>query len=298
MLTERAKLAQRVIPMMEMGTGEPGSLSGPPPPLLQVSPSARAQERFSVTGNAIVTGGSGDLGLAACYALLEHGLQGLVIWDLNVFDVEPRYAALKSHFPGAKVRYRKVDVTDAEQVAKGVDEAVEMFGSVDILACFAGVVSAVSAFDTAPEQFRQVIDVNTTGAFLCAQAAAGAMQRQGTPGSIILTASISAHRINFPQPQVAYNLSKAAILSMKSSLAAEWGRYGIRVNSISPGYMDTILNEGAGLDEHKRAWYARNPMGRMGQPDELSGVVVLLASRAGSYINGADIIVDGGLTVF
>lgn len=119
------------------------------------------------------------------------------------------------------------------------------------------------------------------------------MIRQATGGSIIFTASISAHRVNYPQPQVAYNVSKGAILQLKSSLAAEWARYGIRVNSISPGYMDTILNAGEGLESTRQIWAARNPMGRMGDPSELVGVVILLCSPAGRYINGADILVDG-----
>jgi sorbose reductase len=85
---------------------------------------------------------------------------------------------------------------------------------------------------------------------------------------------------------------------MKNSLAAEWARYGIRVNSLSPGYMDTILNEGNGLEDVRAIWASRNPMGRMGMPSELSGPIVLLCSQAGSYINGTDILVDGGATVF
>lgn len=80
---------------------------------------------------------------------------------------------------------------------------------------------------------------------------------------------------------------------MKSCLAAEWSQYGIRINTISPGYMDTILNEGAGLEEARSIWTSRNPLGRMGKPEELSGALVLLCSGAGSYINGSDLIVDG-----
>ncbi len=118
------------------------------------------------------------------------------------------------------------------------------------------------------------------------------------PGSILFTASISAHRVNYPQPQAAYNASKAALLSLKSSLAAEWACHGIRVNAISPGYMDTILNEGEGLQEARRIWAERNPMGRMGDPEELTGAVVLLCSLAGSYITGASVVVDGGQTCF
>ena len=120
----------------------------------------------------------------------------------------------------------------------------------------------------------------------------------GIKGTIVFIASISAHRVNYPQPQAAYNASKAALLSIKSSLAAEWAVHGIRVNTISPGYMDTILNEGDGLDEARRTWTARNPMGRMGQPEELTGPLMLLCSGAGSYITGADLVVDGGQTCF
>lgn len=118
------------------------------------------------------------------------------------------------------------------------------------------------------------------------------------PASILFIASISAHRVNYPQPQASYNASKAALLSLKSSLAAEWARHGIRVNSISPGYMDTVLNEGPGLADARRIWAERNPMGRMGIPEELTGAVVMLCGGAGSYITGADLVIDGGQVCF
>ena len=86
---------------------------------------------------------------------------------------------------------------------------------------------------------------------------------------------------------MAYNVSKSAVITLKNSLAAEFARYGIRVNSISPGYMDTILNEGEGIAEGRRIWAERNPMGRMGTPDELTGAVILLSSNAGSYMTGS-----------
>ena len=119
-----------------------------------------------------------------------------------------------------------------------------------------------------------------------------------SPCSILLIASISAHRTNYPQPQAAYNASKAALLSLKSSLAAEWARHGIRVNSISPGYMDTVLNAGAGLAHARNVWAERNPTGRLGFPEELTGAVVLLCGAAGSYITGADLVIDGGQICF
>lgn len=116
---------------------------------------------------------------------------------------------------------------------------------------------------------------------------------QNTGGSIILVASISGSGVNFPEPHVNYNTSKAGVLMMSKHLAAEWGRHGITVNSISPGYMDTVLNEGEGLDEHRKIWLARTPLGRMGGKDELNGAVVLLCSDAARFITGSDIKIDG-----
>lgn len=184
-------------------------------------------------------------------------------------------------------------MTDADGIAFTFDEIHSRLQSINHLLCFAGIVGCVHAIEMPPAQWRKLLDVNTTGSFLCAQAAAKYMIEQGTGGSIMFTASISAHTVNFPQPQAGYNVSKAAVKALKSSLAAEWAMYGIRVNSLSPGYMDTILNEGAGLEEARRTWCQRNPMGRMGALGELDGVVVLLCSGAGSYITGADYLVDG-----
>lgn len=263
-----------------------------------VTPAERAKARFAIRGNAVVTGGAGDIGSVACKALLEHGLEGLAIFDLHPDEGQRMVKALQSEFPHAKITFYQVDVTDDASVATSVTRAEQEVGPIDLCLCFAGIAFAAHALDITPEKWRKMFEVNTTGAFLCAQAVAKSMSSRGTGGSIILTASISAHIVNFPQPQVHYNAAKAAILSIKSSLAAEWARFGIRVNSISPGYMDTILNEGEGLAKHRLIWAERNPFGRMGQPEELTGAVILLSSQAGSYITGADILVDGGISVF
>lgn len=283
---------------MLLSNGTSASMTPPPNVQVATDPAAGAKERFTVRGNAVVTGGAGTLGLAACDALLEHGLSGLMIFDVNPANSEKEIDALKKKFPEAKIGALKVDVTEETSVSAAMDETVETLGSVDALVCFVGVVGCVDTLEMPVAQWRRIIDINTTGSFICAQAAARQMVKQGTPGSITFTASISAHRVNFPQPQAAYNVSKAALLTLKNCLAAEWARYGIRTNSISPGYMDTILNEGDGIAEHRKIWAERNPSGRMGSPSELTGVVVLLASTSGTYINGADIVVDGGGVVF
>lgn len=248
-----------------------------------------------------VTGGAGTLGLSAARALLEHGASGVCLWDLEstLRSSQAELHSLAKDFPQARVFGVAVNVTDAAAVEEGVKSTVQTLGSLQHLFCFAGIVGVENAMDMTDAAWRKTIEVNSTGSFLCAQAAAKQMKAQATGGcSITFTASISAHRVNYPQPQVAYNVSKAAIVALKSSLAAEWAVFGIRVNSISPGYMDTILNAGDGIKEARDSWATMNPMGRMGAVGELDGVCVLLASRAGSYINGADIIVDGGGVVF
>jgi sorbose reductase len=233
-----------------------------------------------------VTGGAGTLGFEAGKALLEHGLSGLMIFDVNPAQAKEKVDELKFEFPEARIETMKVDITDDVALEKAVEETAQMLGSIDVLLCFAGVVGCTHAIEMTAAQWRKTMDINTTGTFFCAQAAAKQMVKQGTGGSIMFVASISGHRVNYPQPQVAYNVSKAALLALKNSLAAEWARYGIRVNSISPGYMDTILNEGDGLVDARAIWADRNPMGRMGMPSELTGAVVLLSSNAGSYMNG------------
>lgn len=283
---------------MQLSDGTASSKTAPPQASSSASSIERAASRFAVRGSAIITGGAGDIGSAACRALLEHGLSGLAIFDLHEESGLALVDRLKAEFPQATIVFMKVDVTDPAIVNDAITSAEAQLGSIQTCLCFAGIAFAAHALDISPEKWKTMFDVNTTGAFLVAQAAAKGMVHHGLGGRIILMASISAHIVNFPQPQAHYNAAKAAVLSIKSSLAAEWARYGIRVNSISPGYMNTILNEGEGLAEHRAMWAQGTPFGRMGEPEELTGAIILLASQAGSYMTGTDILVDGGISVF
>lgn len=296
--TARDELKKRAIPHMVLSSA--GQQSMTPAPILTPhrAPEVDASHRFSVSGNAIVTGGTGTLGLAVCHALLEHGLSGLAVFDVNAAQSEIHAQSLRCRFPSRTIVVFQVDVTNEIAVENSTKAAAETLGSIDHLFCFSGIVGCVDAIDMTPAQWRRVMEVNTTGSFFCAQAAAKRMIEQKRGGSITFTASISAHRVNYPQPQAAYNVSKAALITLKNCLAAEWARYGIRTNSISPGYMDTILNEGDGIAAARNVWAERNPTGRLGVPSELTGTAILLASAAGSYINGTDIVVDGGGLVF
>lgn len=290
---DRSSLVDRQLPEMTLSTAE-NPLTAPNPPPDNLTTAQRVQYRFQVKGNVVVTGGAGTLALEAARALLEHGASGLALWDINPDQAFEAIKTLHSKFPDRRIMTEAVDVRDAEQVSAAVESTVKVLGSIDVLCCFAGVVGCKHALDMTPDEWRRTHDINLSGSFFCAQAVARQMVEQGTGGSIVFTASISAHHTNFPQPQVAYNSSKTAILSLTKSLAAEWSSYGIRVNSISPGYMDTILNEGEGLKKARDIWNERNPMGRMGHPWELTGPLVLLCSNAGKYMNGADLIIDGG----
>ncbi|KAL9042756.1 MAG: hypothetical protein Q9214_003692, partial [Letrouitia sp. 1 TL-2023] len=279
---DRDALTSRSIPHMTLSTGDESSMTGPPLPMPHyLSSEGRAVMRFSITGNAVITGGAGTLALVNARALLEHGLHGLALLDLDPLNASFNIKRLREDFPNAVIIEKKANVTDESQVQKAISESAHELGSIDILCCFAGVVGCTHAIDMTLEEWKRTLDINTTGSFLCAQAAAKEMVKAGQGGAIVFIASISAHRVNYPQPQLAYNASKASLLSIKSSLAAEWARYGIRINTISPGYVDTILNEGAGLEKARRTWKKRNPMGRMGQPEELTGPLILLCSSAG-----------------
>lgn len=186
-------------------------------------------------------------------ALLEHGLAGLAIFDVSTkHDILER---LKSDFPEASIVAYDVDITSSPAVEKAVSAAATALGPISHLLCFAGIVDCAHAVDTSPLTFRRVIDVNTTGSFIVAQTVARQMMTAGIRGSIMFTASISGHRVNYPQPQVAYNVSKAAVAAMVKSLAAEWAHAGIRVNSISPGYMVSAICSWRSMHVHAGAMY-------------------------------------------
>lgn len=297
---ERAALASRVLPTMKLSTAQ-NPLTAPLPSAGAQTATEAAVARFKIEGNAVVTGGSGSLAQAATRALLEHGLSQVTLMDLqsSIDAAKDPINGLIRDFPQAKVHVVTVDVTDEDIARQAFQEANNIMGGIDILCCFAGVVGCVHSIAATAKEWKKVLDVNLTGSFICAQAAAKHMIASNKGGSIMLTASISAHHVNYPQPQAAYNVSKIGVTHLVRNLAAEWAVHGIRVNCISPGYMDTVLNEGDNLKEVRDIWASRCPMGRMGNVEEITGPVVLLNSkRAGRYITGSDLIVDGGAMCF
>lgn len=254
-------------------------------------------ERMRLDGKRIfVTGGARGIGKSVATAFAEAGAD-LAIVDVDLAEAQKTAMEL-AQSSGRKVIAVQTDVTDPVQVQEMVDTVTGELGGLEAAFCNAGICLNVPAEEMSYEQWRKVLDVNLTGVFLTAQAAGKYMLAHGG-GSIINTASMSAHIVNVPQPQCAYNASKAGVIQLTKSLAIEWAKRGVRVNSISPGYMATELTMNSpSLQPLIAQWNEMAPMGRMGHPRELQSICVYLAGDTSSFTTGADFVVDGAFTCF
>jgi sorbose reductase len=240
---------------------------------------------------ALVTGASSGIGKKVAEAYLQAGAQ--VAIAARHFEVLERVAAELASTGGTVMPIR-CDVTQPDQVSRMVDQVTAELGGIDIAVCNAGVINLKAMLEMSPEEFQAMQDTNVTGVFLTAQAAARAMVSQGRGGAIINTASMSGHIINVPQQAGHYCTSKAAVIQLTKALAVELAPHNIRVNSVSPGYILTELVEP--MAEYHRLWEPKIPLGRIGRPEELTGLYLYLASEASSYMTGSDVVIDGGYT--
>lgn len=251
-------------------------------------------DMFGLRGKrALVTGASSGIGKKVAQAYLQAGAD-VAIAARNVEALESVAAELSadgSDFQGNVVPIR-CDVTRPDQVSSMVDRVTAELGGIDIAVCNAGIIAVIPMLEMSPEEFQRIQDTNVTGVFLTAQAAARAMVRQGRGGVIINTASMSGSIINVPQQVGHYCASKAAVIHLTKAMAVEFAPHNIRVNSVSPGYILTELVEP--LEEYHRLWEPKIPLGRIGRPEELTGLYVYLASEASSYMTGSDVVIDGG----
>lgn len=254
-------------------------------------------EKMRLDGKkGFVTGGARGIGKSVALALCEAGAD-IAIVDMDLEEAE-KTARWLSEETGRNCFAIRTDVTDQPDVNHMIDRIMEAYGRIDIAFCNAGICINVPASEMTLEQWTKVINVNLTGVFLTAQAAGKVMLKQGS-GSIINTASMSGHIVNVPQPQCAYNASKAGVIQLTKSMAVEWATSGVRVNSISPGYIGTELILAA---PHLKAlideWNKIAPMHRLGKPEELQAIVVYLAGDMSSFTTGSDFVVDGAFTAF
>ena len=198
---------------------------------------------------------------------------------------------------GRRALFVPTDIRRRESIEAMVAATLAEFGKIDFLMNNAGITKWQPAEEVSEEDWREVIDVNLNGLFFCCQAVGRHMIAQQR-GRIINIASMSGLIVNVPQPQASYNTSKAAVIHLTKSLAAEWAPYNIRVNAIAPGYMNTPMARPFFDDPHYGgAWINAIPMKRPGQPEELGPLAVFLASDASSYVTGACMVIDGGYTI-
>jgi NAD(P)-dependent dehydrogenase (short-subunit alcohol dehydrogenase family) len=252
-------------------------------------------ERFRLDGRvALVTGGGQGIGRAYAHALGEAGAAVAVV-DISATGAETVAAELAKK--GIEALPVTADVTDPDQVQGMVDAVMKRWGRLTIGVNNAGIAGWFDAETMPKAEWDKMMALNLTGVFLCAQAEARVMLAAGY-GKIINTASMSAHISNTPQNQAAYNTSKAGVLHLTRSLAAEWAPRGVRVNSISPGYTRTqLVNEFLEKpigQEKLPHWLARTPMNRLGEVTDLQGAVVYLAAEVSDFMTGHDMIIDGG----
>jgi NAD(P)-dependent dehydrogenase (short-subunit alcohol dehydrogenase family) len=257
--------------------------------------SAPIMDRFRLTNKvAVVTGGGQGIGRAYAHALGEAGA-AVAIADMSLNTSNAVVDELKAKNIDAIAV--QVDVTKADQVQAMVDAILKQWGRLDIGVNNAGIGQWIDA-ETMPEaDWDRMININLKGVFLCCQAEARVMLPKGY-GKIINMASMSGQISNTPQNQSHYNASKAGVIHLTRSLAAEWAPRGVRVNTISAGYtrtqlVDDLLQTPVGKEMLPK-WMALTPMNRMGEVTDLQGAVVYLAAEASDFMTGGDVLVDGG----
>jgi NAD(P)-dependent dehydrogenase (short-subunit alcohol dehydrogenase family) len=253
-------------------------------------------ERFSLKDKvSIMTGGARGLGKAMAESLAQAGSH-VVIIDLDLEAAQLTADGLASE--GVRTLALRGDVTNAGEVDQMVNEVLSRFGQIDVLFNNAGIAQWVNAEEMRLEDWNRMMSVNLDSVFIVSKAVGKVMIRQQR-GSIINTSSMSGLVVNTPQCQAAYNVSKAGVIMLTKSLAYEWAKHNVRVNTIAPGYMETEMIDQFRA-EHKEKidlWTKLTPMNRMGRPFELGGLAVYLASDASSYVTGAVCLVDGGYSI-
>jgi gluconate 5-dehydrogenase len=253
---------------------------------------------LDLTGRtALVTGGSRGLGLQIAEALCELGARVAL-----VARKEDELAAAKAHLAatlGADAVTLACDLADIQAIAPMVARAHDTLGPIDILVNNAGATWGAATADLPLEAWHKVIHLNLTAMFLVTQEVGRRSMLPRRQGRVVNVASILGLGGGHPEerraPTLAYNTSKGGVVNFTRSLAVEWGRYNVNVNAIAPGFFPTKMTRGV-LEAMGDELAQRAPLQRMGGPEDLKGIVAVLASDAGAFITGQIVAVDGGVT--
>jgi NAD(P)-dependent dehydrogenase (short-subunit alcohol dehydrogenase family) len=252
---------------------------------------------FSLEGRtAIVTGGGRGLGRYMAEALSDAGAN-VVLCSRKLEPLEEVRQEIEAR--GGHALALPCDVTEQEDVEKVVSAAEEAFGGVDVLVNNSGATWGAPPTEMPPEQFDRVLAVNVRGVFLMSQAVGRRMIERRSGGAIINISSVAGIVGGKPDymQTVGYNASKGAVISMTRDLATSWAEHNITVNAIAPGWFPTRMSGGL-IEQFEARMLEDIPLGRFGNPDDLKGVVVFLASPAAAYVTGQTIVVDGGATAW
>jgi NAD(P)-dependent dehydrogenase (short-subunit alcohol dehydrogenase family) len=249
-------------------------------------------EKFRVDGQiALVTGATRGIGLGIAEALGEAGAR------LFLSSKTPKPEVIEGlRRKGFAVDYLAADMADPAAPAKLVEAVVAKAGRLDILVNNAGIAQHGDTESFPAETYRRLMAINLDAVFFACQAALGPMRRQKS-GVILNIGSISGLISNIPQPQAAYNASKAAVHMLTKSLASDYAAENIRVNAIAPGYIETDMTSGGLADPvWGPVWRDMTPMGRGGLVEEIAAGALYLCSPASSYVTGEVLVIDGGYT--
>lgn len=249
-----------------------------------------------LTGSvAVITGGGRGIGYSLAQALATSGASVGLIDVLD--DVGDSAMQLASDTGVATAAFRS-DVRDPQELDQAFTDLERTLGTADILITSAGITIWGDSVDVTAEEWSRVIDINLSGTFFAAQSFARRLLASGRPGSAIFISSMSGHIVNVPQFQASYNASKAAVTHLGKSLAVEWAKAGIRVNCLEPGYTlsDMTRQFMDANPDLARQWTDMIPAGRMGEPKDLVGATLFLASQDSAYVTGQSIVIDGGYT--